>query len=65
MGIDIAAYDCRRPCELGPEGEGITLSQDRSLDLAKFSKSFEIWPLQADFVQHWGHLPQVGQKTTE
>ena len=71
MGIDITAYDCRGPCELGPDPEGgnplvgFELLSDRPLDLAKFSKSFEVWPLQVDFVQHWGHLPQVGQDTTE
>ena len=56
MGIDITAYDCRRSCEfwLDPKWEDVALSQDLNYfqtgtpDLAKFSKSFEVWPLQAD-----------------
>ena len=37
-------------------------SFDRLPDLSKFAKRFEVWPLQADFVQHWGDLLQVGHK---
>ena len=60
MRIAIAAYDCWRPREIGPDlkGEGVTLSGFEPLsdwypDPAKFAKSFEVWPLQADLRQHF------------
>ena len=54
MGIDTAAYDCGRPCEFWPDPEGCSLPlgfevpSDRPLAAAKFAKSFEVSPLQAD-----------------
>ena len=72
VGIDITAYDSGRPCEVWPDlkGEGVALSRFelfsvRHLFPAKFAKSFEVWPLQADFLQQEGHLSQVGHKAIE
>ena len=47
VGMDIAAYDKFEPL------------WERPPDPAKFAKSFEVSPLQADLMQHFEHLLQV------
>ena len=44
---------------------GFELFSDWHPDPAKFAKSFEVWPLQADLRQHFWHLWQVEHKTIE
>ena len=74
MGIDITAYDCRRPNEIWPDakGEGVTLFKDLNyfrtgtqIQPSLKKNSFEVWPLQADCVQHFRHLLQVLHTTIE
>ena len=60
LGIGITAYYCGRPCEIWPDPKsggcnpfsGFEQLSDWQPDPAKFAKNFEVWPLQADFVQH-------------
>ena len=68
MGIEIAAYDGGRSCQVWGGCSPLSrfeLLSDRHPDLGRFANSFEVWPLQVDLKQQVGHFLQVLQKTID